>query len=107
VGKLLSLTFLPLVLWLVCLSMFGSVASAPNGTLFLIIVLVVVGTIFGHFFALFRLPNLLGMLLWGIILKNLPGIQLDDHWQSWSSTLGLGLDPHALKRLSGKCQDSI
>lgn len=115
IGTLLSLTLLPLLLWTVSLSMFGpSLAAAPNGTLFLLIVLVVVGMVLGHLFSLIRLPNLLGMLLWGIILKNLPGIQFDSSWQSWSSTLrgmalviilmraGLGLDPDALKRLSGK-----
>ena len=50
----------------------------------------------------------------GIALKNLPGVKFDDQWQSYSKTIrgvalvvillraGLGLDPAALKRLSGK-----
>jgi hypothetical protein len=54
------------------------------------------------------------MLFTGIVLKNLPGVSTDDHWSSYSKTLrgvalvvillraGLGLDPVALRRLSGE-----
>ena len=61
-----------------------------------------------------KLPALLGMLLTGIILKNLPGLEFEDTWPDYASTLrgtalviilmraGLGLDPQALKENSGK-----
>ena len=61
-----------------------------------------------------KLPALLGMLLTGIILKNLPGLELEDTWPDYASTLrgtalviilmraGLGLDPQALKENSGE-----
>jgi len=61
-----------------------------------------------------RLPALLGMLLTGIALKNLPGVSFDQHWPDYSKVLrgvalvvillraGLGLDPVALRRLSGE-----
>ena len=54
------------------------------------------------------------MLLTGIILKNLPGLEFEDTWPDYASTLrgtalviilmraGLGLDPQALKENSGK-----
>lgn len=114
VGRALTLALIPLILWLTCLSMFGSVAAPPHGTLFILIVLVVFAIGAGQCFALVKLPPLLGMLLMGIIIKNLPGLEFQDNWNTWSSTLrgtalviilmraGLGLDPIALKRLSGK-----
>ena len=58
-------------------------------------------------------PALLGMLTTGIVLKNLPGLEFEDSWPDYSSTLrgtalviilmraGLGLDPEALKKHSG------
>ena len=54
------------------------------------------------------------MLITGIVLKNLPGLEFEDRWPDYSSTLrgtalviilmraGLGLDPEALKKHSGK-----
>lgn len=89
-------------------------AYCPNGTLFLLIVLVVAALLLGQVFALVRLPPLLGMLIVGIVLKNIPGIEFEDRWSEYSSTLrgtalviilmraGLGLDLQALRRLSGK-----
>ena len=50
----------------------------------------------------------------GIVVRNIPGLTLEKRWEDWSSTLrsialiiilfraGLGLDPAALRRLSGK-----
>ena len=61
-----------------------------------------------------RMPDLLGMLIVGILMKNVPYIDfakyLDDSWasalRSVSLTIillraGLGLDPVALRKLSG------
>ncbi len=93
--------------------MFGSIGAPPNGTLFLLIVMVVFALIAGQLFALLRLPPLLGMLIVGIVLKNIPGLEFEKRWPDYSSVLrgtalviilmraGLGLDPAALKRLSG------
>ena len=67
----------------------------------------------GELARLVRLPPLLGMLLAGIALKNIPTLEFPPNWNDYSSTLrgvalviiltraGLGLDPEALKRLSG------
>lgn len=114
VGRWSSLALLPFVVWLSCLAALGAVAVPPHGTIFLLIVLVVTALILGQGFQLLKLPPLLGMLIMGIVLKNLPGVDFQDDWKTWSSTLrglalviilmraGLGLDSKALKRLSGK-----
>jgi Kef-type K+ transport system membrane component KefB len=95
------------------MGMFGDVAKPPSGTIFVLIILVVLALIFGWLFSLIRLPPLLGMLLTGIVIKNIPGMAFDQYWTPASSILrgialvvilmraGLGLDPQALKRLSG------
>jgi len=55
------------------MAMFGMIAVPPNGTHFLLIVLVIIATLVGKVFTLARMPALLGMLITGIALKNLPG----------------------------------
>ena len=111
-AKILTLTLVIVSLWATCLGMLGEVAQPPNGTIFILIILVVVALFFGWIFSLVRLPPLLGMLLTGILIKNIPGMTFDTYWTKTSSILrgvalvvilmraGLGLDPQALKRLS-------
>jgi hypothetical protein len=55
------------------MAMFGMIAVPPNGTHFLLIVLIIIATLVGKLFTLARMPALLGMLITGIALKNLPG----------------------------------
>ncbi len=114
IASSLSRMLLPVVLWVACFAALGPIARPPDGTIFLLVVLVVSGIVFGELVALVRLPPLLGMLIMGIVLKNIPGITFQDDWPAWSSSLrslaltiilmraGLGLDPQALKRLSGQ-----
>ena len=85
--------------------MFGKIALPPDGTHFLLIIMVVIAIVVGNIFAIIRLPALLGMLITGIVLKNIPGVTFDDHWPDYSKVLrgvalvvillraGLGLDP--------------
>lgn len=113
VGRLSTLFVVVLAFWATCMGMFGDVAKPPSGTIFVLIILVVLALIFGWLFSLIRLPPLLGMLLTGIVIKNIPGMAFDQYWTPASSILrgialvvilmraGLGLDPQALKRLSG------
>ena len=113
-AKFLTTAIIVLALWASCLGMFGDIAKPPNGTVFILIILVVLALFFGWIFSLVRLPPLLGMLLTGIVIKNIPGLEFDEYWTKTSSILrgvalvvilmraGLGLDPEALKRLSGK-----
>ena len=87
--------------------------STVNGTIFILIILVVLALFFGWIVSLVKLPPLLGMLLTGIVIKNIPGVEFDEYWVKTSGILrgtalvvilmraGLGLDPQALKRLSG------
>ena len=64
-GRILTYAVLVLSLWGSCLSMFGDIAAPPNGTIFWLIILVIVAMIFGWVFSLARLPPLLGMLVAG------------------------------------------
>ena len=68
IGRLFTYMVLILSLWGSCVSMFGSIATPPNGTIFWLIVLTVVAMIFGWVFSLARLPPLLGMLITGKLL---------------------------------------
>ena len=113
VAKIGTVLILVLTFWGSLYSLLGNVAAPPNGSLFWIILIVVLALLMGRLVALIRLPPLLGMLLAGIIVKNIPGVEFDEHWVSVSSALrglalivilmraGLGLDPEALRRLSG------
>jgi Kef-type K+ transport system membrane component KefB len=64
------------------MAMFGKIALPPDGTHFILIAMIVVASIVGKIFTLVGLPALLGMLLTGIGLKNLPGVTFDEHWQA-------------------------
>ena len=112
IAKVTTLAIVILALWTTCLGMLGPIAQPPNGTIFILLILVILALIFGKIFSLIKLPPLLGMLLTGILIKNIPGMTFDEYWTKTSSILrgvalvvilmraGLGLDPQALKRLS-------
>lgn len=122
VGTVLTYILVVLTIWLTCYSVFGQIAlpgdqpiiiSVKGGTVFALLVLVVVAWIGGWLVQQVHLPPLLGMLLVGIILKNVPYIAvargLDPNWSAAlrSTALavillraGLGLDPTALRQLS-------
>ena len=82
-------------------------------TIYSLVFLLVISHCFGWVVSHAKLPPLLGMLISGFCLKNIPGINevfiLDPSWSSRLRTLalvvillraGLGLDPHSLRRLS-------
>ena len=82
-------------------------------TIYSLTFLLIVSHIFGWVVSLLKLPPLLGMLISGFCLKNIPGINLvfllDPTWSSKLRTIalvvillraGLGLDPQSLRRLS-------
>ena len=114
IARLATFLILVLSLWATFFGIFGEIAKPPSGTIFILIILIVFALISGWIFSLVRLPPLLGMLLTGIVIKNIPGVTSDQYWTQTSSALrgialvvilmraGLGLDPQALKRLSGK-----
>ncbi|XP_038123993.1 sodium/hydrogen exchanger 9B2 isoform X1 [Cyprinodon tularosa] len=94
----------------------------PGGNLFGITVLFICALIGGKVVALIRLPKLppfpplLGMLLMGFLLRNIPvvtdGVYINVRWSSSLRNIalavilaraGLGLDPKALRKLKSVC----
>ncbi|XP_078577576.1 sodium/hydrogen exchanger 9B2-like isoform X2 [Branchiostoma floridae x Branchiostoma japonicum] len=87
--------------------------ALPGGNLFALTVLLVLCVIGGRLIQYIKLPPLLGMLIVGILLRNIPGIMIGS-WIDpvWASSIrlialtviliraGLGLDPVQLRRLS-------
>jgi len=121
-GTILTYLVVIVTIWLTSYSVFGQIAlpgeeeiaiTVKGGTVFALLVLVVVAWIGGWLVQQLHLPPLLGMLVVGILLKNVPHISvargLDPAWSAAlrSTALavillraGLGLDPAALKQLS-------
>ncbi|KAM5255870.1 sodium/hydrogen exchanger 9B2 [Ctenodactylus gundi] len=110
-----------ILLWAVMWSITGS-ECLPGGNLFGIIILFYCAVIGGKLFGLVKLPSLpplpplLGMMIAGFLLRNIPVINENVQIQhTWSSSLrsialsiiliraGLGLDSQALKNLKGVC----
>ncbi|XP_071953429.1 sodium/hydrogen exchanger 9B2-like [Antedon mediterranea] len=90
--------------------------ALPGGNLFGLFLLVVLCQLGGVLIQLIKLPELLGMLIVGFLLGNVPAINFaEDIYPEWSSSLrsmalvviliraGLGLDADALRRLSCVC----
>ncbi|XP_045039598.2 sodium/hydrogen exchanger 9B2 isoform X2 [Desmodus rotundus] len=109
------------LLWAVVWSITGS-ECLPGGNLFGIIILFICAIIGGKILGLIKLPTLpplpplLGMLLAGFLIRNIPvvseNVQIQHRWSSALRSLalsvilvraGLGLDSKALKKLKGVC----
>lgn len=83
----------------------------PGGEGFALGVLYATALVFGWMVSLTTMPSLIGMLVAGLLLRNLPGEPIDGLKSSWSSVLrdvalaiillrgGIGLDLRQLKRL--------
>ncbi|XP_065346105.1 sodium/hydrogen exchanger 9B2-like isoform X2 [Cloeon dipterum] len=94
------------------ISLLGNAAMPPDGGIFQLVMLTLVALALGFLASLCKLPPLLGMLIAGIMLKNVGAFNLEGTYLDAVSTLrklamvvilikaGLGLDPMALKRLS-------
>ncbi|KAL2780672.1 sodium/hydrogen exchanger 9B1 isoform 2, partial [Daubentonia madagascariensis] len=113
--------FILFMIWCVIWSFSGS-EVLPGGNLFGLLIIFYSAIIGGKLLQLIRIPSvpplppLLGMLLAGFIIRNVPFISeyVQVH-TTWSSLLrntaltiiliraGLGLDPQALKHLKGVC----
>ncbi|XP_010951907.1 sodium/hydrogen exchanger 9B2 isoform X1 [Camelus dromedarius] len=109
------------LLWAVVWSITGS-ECLPGGNLFGIIILFYCSIFGGKLFGLIKLPTLpplpplLGMLLAGFLIRNIPvvsdNVQVQHQWSSALRSIalsvilvraGLGLDSNALKKLKGVC----
>ncbi|XP_033121742.1 sodium/hydrogen exchanger 9B2-like [Anneissia japonica] len=115
VSKLLLYILLLGVGWGVLWVITGDEAL-PGGNLFGLFILVVFSQLCGSLIQLIKLPELLGMLIVGFLLGNVPAINFaEDIHPEWSSSLrsmalvviliraGLGLDAAALRQLSCVC----
>ncbi|KAJ4436258.1 hypothetical protein ANN_18889 [Periplaneta americana] len=112
VTRLLTLMVLGLTLWGSIYSTVGTMAG-PQGQMFKIGFLGVASHFAGWLISFVGLPPLLGMLLMGILLRNVEFIILSGHFMEVAADLrqmslaiiliraGLGLDPVALRRLGG------
>ncbi|CAL8072025.1 unnamed protein product [Orchesella dallaii] len=111
--KLVISFSVPVLIWMVTYLWVG-VDGLPGGQIFALIVLLFFGIATGYAVELVRFPPLLGMLIVGMAIRNVPGIKFAvDLTGDVSSTLrqtalvviliraGLGLDPTALAKLSG------
>ncbi|KAI1299850.1 Sodium/hydrogen exchanger 9B1 [Halotydeus destructor] len=93
-------------------SIFGDEALPRKGKIFTLFVLYILANVLGEAFELVKLPPLLGMLLSGFLITNVLKLELDTKTSSSLRSMalaiillraGLGLDPLALKKLSGLC----
>ncbi|OWF37825.1 sodium/hydrogen exchanger 9B2-like [Mizuhopecten yessoensis] len=101
------------ITWAVLVSLTHSEAL-PGGNFFSLFVLFYASVVGGYLVSFFRLPPLLGMLMVGAMLRNIPVVKIvgESISMPWSSALrqialtviliraGLGLDPQALRKLS-------
>jgi len=123
VAKVLTLSLILVTLWAVCYCVLGEVAmpghhhiyvTIEGGTLFSLLVMFTVSSVAGWLVQWIHLPPLLGMLLTGILLRNVPYIDVakgvDPNWYAATRTTALvvillraclGLNPEVLKTLSG------
>ncbi|XP_061175660.1 sodium/hydrogen exchanger 9B2-like [Saccostrea echinata] len=106
-------SFICVSTWIILYSV-SKEQSSPGGNLFSLFVLFTGAVIGGHIFSLIRLPPLLGMLIVGGLLSNVPGVKvvglaIDPKWSASLRKIaltvillraGLGLDPVALRKLS-------
>nr|XP_033812723.1 sodium/hydrogen exchanger 9B2 [Geotrypetes seraphini] len=120
-AKIMTKAVMVVLVWAVLWSITGH-ECLPGGNLFGILFLLPCAVIGGKLVGLIRiptlppLPSLLGMLLAGFLIRNIPG--LSDQVKirvEWSSALrnialaiiltraGLGLDPQALRKLKAVC----
>ncbi|KAJ8318807.1 hypothetical protein KUTeg_003898 [Tegillarca granosa] len=100
-------------IWMVLISVTEE-GALPGGNFFSLFVLFFAAVSCGYLISFLRLPPLLGMLLAGALLRNVPVVKIvgDSIDKNWSGDLraialtviliraGLGLDPKALKKLS-------
>lgn len=113
IANYLQFFFLCVISYAVLISVFKDYAM-PGGNFFSLFVLFFGSVLGGYLISFLRLPPLLGMLLVGALLRNVPvidvvGKNLDSAWSGALRQIaltviliraGLGLDPVALRKLS-------
>ena len=113
-GNFIAILLFAALIWTATLTV-TKTENLPGGNLFGLFVVFVFALLLGAVLSrlpILQLPNLLGMLLAGLLITNIPAINVvEDIYKSWSVTLrnialvvillrsGLELDPVALKKL--------
>lgn len=86
--------------------------ALPGGPIFALFVLVIVCYLGGKLVRLFKVPSLVGMILFGFILRNVPYIDIPEDWAGSIRNLalvlillraGLEVDASVLKSNTGTC----
>ena len=108
--------FLPLLIllsvWSLLWSTIGEEALPPNGSLFNVLLLLVVSYTCGQLVSMLGLPPLLAMLIVGLIFGNAYQLNLNQKLSSILRSIaltvillraGLAIDPQMIRRLSGVC----
>ncbi|XP_017776313.1 PREDICTED: mitochondrial sodium/hydrogen exchanger 9B2-like [Nicrophorus vespilloides] len=108
-----SLILLALVLWAIGYSLFGDKYAGIESQLFSLAVLFILAKIVGCLVAYLKIPPMVGMLLVGVLLRNVGFLHITGNYRNFTSVLrqlalvnimlpaGLGMDPKALKKLIG------
>ncbi|XP_060581305.1 sodium/hydrogen exchanger 9B2-like [Ruditapes philippinarum] len=113
IAKYIMFVVMFFVSWAVMMSLTGS-GGLPGGNFFSLVIMFFACVVGGYLVVYVKLPPLLGMLIIGCLLRNVPGISIvgENLDKSWSAALrqialtviliraGLGLDPQALMKLS-------
>ncbi|KAK4887313.1 hypothetical protein RN001_003584 [Aquatica leii] len=111
VSGIVSLFLLYLVVWAIAYSLFGNDYVGINSTLFRLSILFITAKLAGWIFSLVKLPPMIGMLLMGVLLRNVGFIHVTGGYSRFTSILrqialvnillpaGLGLDAQALKKM--------
>ncbi|XP_025833368.1 sodium/hydrogen exchanger 9B2-like isoform X2 [Agrilus planipennis] len=107
-SNLFALVLLILLVWAISCSLFELEYVGPSSQLFKLIVLFICAKISGCIVSLFGLPPMVGMLLMGVLFRNVEYLEVIPPYTTFTSVLrqlalvnillpaGLGLDPKAL-----------
>lgn len=111
VSGVISLCLLALVLWAIFFCIFGDEHLGIKSQIFQLSVLFISSKVAGCIIGLIKLPPMIGMLLMGVLLKNVGFINITGDYTKFTAILrqialvnillpaGIGLDSEALKKL--------
>ncbi|KAK9687709.1 Sodium/hydrogen exchanger family [Popillia japonica] len=106
----LTLVLLLLCCWAIGYALFGEVVGI-HSQMFSLVVLFITAKIAGYLTSLLKLPPMVGMLLMGVLLRNVGFLNIDGNYRKFTAVLrqlalvnimlpaGLGLDSAALKKM--------
>ncbi|KAK5644275.1 hypothetical protein RI129_008120 [Pyrocoelia pectoralis] len=110
---ILSLFLLFFLLWAIAYSIFGNEYVGVNSVILRLAVLFISAKLAGCLLGLIKIPPMIGMLLIGVLLRNVGFIEVVGEYTKFTSVLrqlalvnillpaGLGLDANALRQMGG------